>query len=1183
MQLKRLEAYGFKSFADKTEIVFHPGITAVVGPNGSGKSNITDAIRWVLGEQNARNLRAAKAEDIIFAGSSERRPLNVAEVSLVFDNSDGTLPIAYQEVVVTRRLFRSGESESYINQTRCRIKDVYQLFADTGIGHEGMSIIGQNRIDRILNSRPEERRAFFEETAGITKYKARKGEALQKMEATEKNLVRVQDIMQEIEGQLLPLAKQAERTRAFDDLSAKYRRYEVSSLRGKYGGLEAQRAEKQAERENVQQQQVALLAEIEKRGAEREQVKLQVIEQENTLQGLAKQEKHLQEQSEQLQSALSALKERCASEETAYARLQKQEDETAKELEVDQVSSAQLSDGIIKDTSAIKAMEEELAKAREQSDRTAAALAKAKEASSAARTKEDAQRSLWNARKQALAVLEKSLEWNHENRQEREGRRREWEKRIAHLQVREEKTQASLTSIRQEAERIEQDLSQVVARHRETQAKLTRERTLQQRQREQAKELTSRWKILERMQQTYEGFGASVRAVLRSEESWGIGVCGAVAELIDVPEQYVTALEVALAGSQQHVVTTDTETAKEAIAYLKRRRLGRVTFLPLTSLVVQTSKGAEHLLEMEGAIGFANHLIRVEERYRRVADFLLGRTLVADTLEHALAIAKAARWRQRIVTLEGELLHAGGSLSGGGRMHREASFLGRRSELELCRKRREALATEEAARKQQIGELTLEFSAQEKAQAALEQRRQGHSLREAELTTSLSAIGNALQQERRGFQEFSAQQAAKQQSLAKAESDHLLLQEQVQDAERRLRQCETVSGDRKQEEDALAVEADTWQRRIYSQETDHAVRVANLDQARSRLEDTQKRMEQKKQVLADVRKELTQMDSQGEKNRSAMETVTKDLERLRDQRQQLRHQQDACYTGKMRLLEQDKDMEQDIKTLSSRQREQQETVHQLDLQISRVAYEMEECAQALLSKYGLTPDAAAEQCLDLPNEEIAKQLRKLQREIEALGPVNPGAIKEYEQQQKRLEFIQQQAQDLEDAKGDLLKLIEEMDETMRQRFQAAFSQIQQYFHQCFTKLFGGGQAELKLLDADILHAGIDILVTLPRKKRQGLSALSGGERALTVIALLFAFLMYKPSPFSVLDEIDAPLDEANVVRFGAFLEELSHATQFIVVTHRKGTMEAADTMYGVTTDGTGVSKVLSVRLDDVAD
>lgn len=1182
MQLKRLEAYGFKSFADKTEIVFHPGITAIVGPNGSGKSNITDAIRWVLGEQNPRNLRASKAEDIIFSGSSDRKPLNVAEVSLVFDNTDGTLPIAYQEVIVTRRLFRSGESESYINHTRCRIKDVYQLFADTGIGHEGMSIIGQNRIDRVLNSRPEERRAFFEETAGITKYKARKGEALRKMEMTEKNLVRVRDIMQEIKDRLAPLAKHAEKTRAYEELSHTYRRYEISSLSQKYEILGEQRTVKQSEKETAREQQLSLVAKIEKKEAAREQAKVRVVNQEAFLQKIARQEQSLQERTGHVQTELAARKERHANEDIARTRLLEQQRETEQEMKTGEQFSEQLKEEITENTKKAEMLRGEITEGKARASDSVAELTKAKEVWVAAQAEESKQREHTNAQKQSLAVLEKTLEWSRENQQEKDARCEEWKKRIVTARARQEEAQRNLCDLQREKACVEKRLSELAVECRETREKLSKEQTLQQNRRAQEKGLASRRKILEHMQQTYEGFGAAARAVLHRDEKWGEGVCGAVAELIKVPGQYVTALEVALSGSQQHIVTKDTETAKAAITYLKRRHLGRVTFLPLTSLVVQIPMRADDILGLEGAIGFANSLVHIEERYRRVADFLLGRTLVVDTLDHAISIAKKRKWRQRIVTLEGELIHAGGSLSGGGRTHREASFLGRRSELELCRKELEKLEAESAVREKRMEELSLLCSTYDEEQKQLVQKRQQQSVLEAELKTSLASVGETLQQEESGFQEFLSQQEAQHQSFVKAQEGHSLLRTQVGDAEEQLRRYEKISAEKKETVDDLAEKADAFQHHVFGRETEYAVLLTKLEQDRLRSEDTQELIKQKKQVLASIQGELSRVDAAKDANSADMETLAKELEQLHDTGSRLRQQKDACYTEKMHLIESDKKLEQEIKALSMRQKEQQNAEHQVDLQLSKIEYAIEECTKVLFSQYGLTPDSAADQRLDLAPDVISRKLQELKKDIEALGPVNPAAVKEYEEQRKRLDFMQKQSQDLEDAKENLATLIGEMDHTMTQQFQRAFTKIQQYFQQCFAKLFGGGKAELKLLNADALHAGVDILVTLPHKKRQGLSALSGGERALTVIALLFAFLTYKPSPFSVLDEIDAPLDEANVVRFGSFLKELSHSTQFIVVTHRKGTMEAVDTMYGVTTDGIGVSKILSVRLDEIA-
>lgn len=1183
MQLKRLEAYGFKSFAEKTEIVFHRGITAIVGPNGSGKSNITDAIRWVLGEQNTRNLRAAKAEDIIFSGSSARKALNVAEVSLVFDNSDGTLPIAYQEVVVTRRLFRSGESESYINHARCRIKDVYQLFADTGIGHEGMSIIGQNSMDHILNSRPEERRAFFEETAGITKYKTRKGEALRKMESTEKNLVRVQDIMQEIDAQLVPLAKQAEKTRLFDKLSGEYRQCEISSLSEKYDDLTAARTEKQEKKGAVRDKQAALAASIKEKETACEKTKLQIVKKEASLQKYARQEQDLQEKVEYLQAELAVRRERQSSEDAARTRLTEQAAETKEELQATKQAAQRISESLAGQAHDMSLLQDNLKEKKEEFTLTESALRDAEDALAVALAQEEEQRAHSLTCSKELAVMKTAVEFHAQGQCEQGKKQQDQETRIADAKRKTEHLQEQLTQSEQEATQFENKLQLAITVSRERKEALFKARRQHQDLCVQLKELMSRRKLLERMQQAYEGFGMAVRSVLRNEEPWHEGICGAVAELLEVPGKYVTAIEVALAGSQQHVVIEDTETAKAAIAFLKRRRLGRVTFLPLTSLVVRQPADASSLLAKKGVLGFASNLIRIEEKYRRVAEFLLGRTLVVDTLDHALAIANDTGRRQRIVTLEGELLHPGGSISGGGRFHRDASFLGRRSELAFCCKQIEDLQDREKKVRTHLEEQEALCQTAEQSQAHLVEAQQAHLVHQAELKTALTTEQAALQEEERSYRESAEQYALLQQSFAKAQETLSLQKSRVRQAEEKLAAHAKETEEKREEAADISEDVDALKQQIFAYEKQLAVLSATCEQDTVRLQDVKRRIKQKQQVLEKIQRELARLQDGDKENQASIDKLTMQQECLREERKQLRQKKDDCYAEKMRLLEEAQSADQVLKKLASRQREHQEMEHQLDLQLSKIDYALEDCTQKLLSMYGLTPELAAAQRLQLPAAEVKTRLQELKGKIETLGPVNPEAIKEYEEQCKRLDFMQRQAQDLDAAKADLSALMQEMDDVMTKQFQSAFTKIQGYFQQSFVKLFGGGQAELKLLDdgEDILHAGIDILVTLPHKKRQGLSALSGGERALTVIALLFAFLTYKPSPFSVLDEIDAPLDEANVARFGQYLRELSHATQFIVVTHRKGTMESADTMYGVTTDGAGVSQVLSVKLDEV--
>ena len=999
MQLKRMEAYGFKSFADKISIEFDAGITAIVGPNGSGKSNITDAIRWVLGEQNVRNLRGTKAEDIIFTGSAARHALGVAEVSLFFDN-DGTLPVDFREVVVTRRLYRSGESEFYINKSRCRLKDIYNLFADTGIGHDGMSIIGQNRIDDILNSKPEERRAFFEETAGITKYRNRKRESMRRLLDTENNLVRVQDIIQEIETQLGPLKRHAEKTRIYNELHEEFQQCQLTQLARDY------------QRESLRKQETAV-------------------------------------QMREKQDASQAL------ETKVHAAMARKEELGQKAIELEQQMQQQA------------AGTEGIRQQIEAASREAAMLTERQEQGTAA------QERLLGSREALRATLTESVAEIARLAMAAQQKKREHEQ-----------AEALLQEAREEARRCEDSLARVRQQSEQAQADTRR---MQSQLAGSQQELA----LLQRMQSAYEGFGKAPRAVLRATAPWRKNIAGAVAELIDVPTDYITAIEVALGAGQQNIVTEDTTTAKEAIAFLKREHLGRVTFLPLSTLVVRRPPDIR-LTGERGAIGWASELVKIDPRYQKALDFLLSRTLVVDTLDNALALAKRHEQKLRIVTLTGELLNPGGSLSGGGRGRQDAGYLNRSAEIDAL------------------------------ASRVKQQEKQLEDLRSTE---------RRIQQEQLEWQRTAQELTRKRQEQ---ELKHAVLgQEYLRASERLERQRE----DKARDEAALT-----------ANEQEEKELLASLESSKTRLAEL-------------------------EKQQDALE------EKLYDSQQA----HDGLYKKRMELLAEGQQADKDAHAASRQVNDLQGEIHKLEITAAKIELMLTDWQDKILQEYGLTPERAAEEALDIEAADLKQRLSELSAKIRELGPVNPNALEQYEELSGRHDFMQKQANDLIEAKENLEKILLDMDEAMTKQFNEAFAKIQVYFSDIFVRLFGGGQAELQLTDREnVLNSGVDILVTLPQKKRQNLSALSGGERALTVIALLFSFLRYRPSPFSVLDEIDAPLDEANVVRFGQFLKEFSTGTQFIIVTHRKGTMESVDTMYGVTIEDAGVSRILSVKLDDIA-
>lgn len=1180
--MKRLEAYGFKSFADRIEIEFDRGVTAVVGPNGSGKSNITDAVRWVLGEQNVRSLRGTKAEDIIFTGSASRRASGVAEVSLTFLN-DGDMPVDFSEVVITRRLFRTGESEFYINKTRCRLKDIYALIADTGLGHDGLSVISQNKIDEILNSRPEERRLFFEETAGITKYRDRKRESVRKLEAAEQNLTRVADIRQEIQTQLAPLEKEAARTRQYQAWQEKLRQCRVTALyrRQEHSRLaEAAGAEKMRAGEDEERAAATAVQSLE---TKKELLAKAVLDLETLLEEKSTAKNRLHDAMEATESELRVLEERRQQSDANQRRLKEErtkllaEGKTANE-EREKLLSAE-KERQEKAQAAAEKVEEERAKAAALGHQAREQKAVLQET---LRQRDEAQRETLT-KESELKLIEHDIEAGHVEVAQKGESVAALEKSLA--ADREEL--ASLDQAAAENAKEEADLTAAQGaaekRRQEIQASLRPRQQSIRTARQYIEQAEAKVGVLTQMQAAYEGFGRAVKAVLGTKEPWRRGICGAVAELLTIPAPYLTAIEVALGAAQQNIVAEDTETARQAIAYLKRTRAGRVTFLPLDGLVFGASPEAG-AKKLPGVIGYGNKVVQVEEKYRGAIDFLLARTLLVDTMEHALRVAKAYHRRLRIVTLEGELLHPGGSITGGSLQNREAGFLNRGGEIEALKK---SLAERKAdlEKEEQLYEVaSQELASGEEMLEGYKKRLEEVRVRAAEVRVSREKLADQVEEDTLRLAAMKELAKERADSFAKAQQVRgetiralQALRQQVTERQKAVTEAEERLEDLEQD----AEDFRKWltklemQAAALAQEAGHSRQLVLL----------------KEKEIARIEAAVTENQQAAEKLESGVHEGKEEAERLR----RVLKEQEAAYAcleeayqalhgERMEKVSAAQEEEDALRSARQHLGQMQEKLHQLAMAQSKLQFATEQCVTTLREEFHLTPEEAAKEALDLSDKALQETTARLSADIEALGTVNLNAVAEYERLKERHDFMAAQAKDLEEAKENLLRIIKEMDATMTKQFKEAFARIKEHFNAIFAALFGGGRAEVRLTDETrVLEAGVEIEVQLPEKKQQNLSVLSGGERALTVIALLFAFLRVRPAPFVVLDEIDAPLDEANIMRFGRFLRDFAAHTQFVIVTHRKGTMEAADTMYGVTLEDAGVSKIISVRLDALTD
>lgn len=1188
MYLKRLEILGFKSFAEKTELEFTPGITAVVGPNGSGKSNVSDAIRWVLGEQSARALRGGSMADVIFAGSDGKRAMGFAEVSLVLDNSDGALPIDFTEVMVTRRVDRSGEGEYFINQVPCRLKDVHELFLDTGIGKENYSIIGQGRIDEILSSKPEDRRALFEEAAGISRYKTRKREAQRRLEETEQNLLRITDIIGELTNNMDALAEQAEKASLFTELDGELTRLDVGLLARQLATVVARLEEQRAAGAALAQK----VADIEQRmqtAEEAAEVARQLVaaldEELNVLSVRLTEAASRQERAEGRLALAGQQRERL---EADIARLARELEGLAAKLKQVDAELAGLHEQEAHVEKEGRLLAEELA-ALEAACRTAEQASEAAQAEVESRKDriiailqlEAEKRNGVQAAERAAEEAARRLARLTEERRRAESDAAETGERTAalaaaaaELRQQREAQLAELADLNAEREAADAELRALQARHAEL--------------REQIQAASSRLSTIEELISGFEGYQRGPRTVLQGREKgapWASDVLGAVAEVVRTEPRYEKAIEVALGGAVQHLITATDAGAKRAIEHLKRSGGGRATFLPLNTIRSHGYRPEEER-EFRGApgiLGVALDLVRFEERFRPAIASLLGRTLIAESLDAALALGRKTGQRFRVVTLDGDVLAAGGAITGGAAGGRSSGLLARERERDELTARIAALRAE----LQQVRQAHDEAGARRSALLGRIEEA-GARLRslESRLTEAESDERRLADEARRWAQllETHAQEAAAVEAeiaaaregaarlrgeLAELAAEREALEEEV----RRL----TAEG---QERDEALGE----RRRAL---TEVQVRLAGLHEQLRSLQAQRRRAEGDRQALEHERAEREQersaLSARLEETFAELEAARAEAEEAAAARAALAAERDQAQARKLAAQEQVNARERELRSLRRALSDAQHRCQQGEVEEARLEQEQEGLVARLAEQYELTAAEALPRALPEEETEFARaRIAALREQIRELGPVNLQAIEDYRTARERLDFLQAQEADLQEAKASLYRAISELDKRIEAHFYESFQEIRQAFQQVFTELFQGGKADLRLVDEnDLLETGIEIIAQPPGKKAQPLSLLSGGERAMTAIALLFALLKVRPSPFVVLDEVEAALDEANVERFGRYLRNAAQKTQFICITHQRGTMEVADALYGVTMEGTGVSRIVSVRLVDL--
>ena len=1186
MYLKRLELQGFKSFADKTILEFKPGITSVIGPNGSGKSNISDAIRWVLGEQSMKSLRGAKSEDIIFAGTQSRKSLGFAEVSIVIDNSDAKLPIEYSEVTVTRKLYRNGETGYFINKTPCRLKDILELFMDTGIGKDGYSIIGQGKIDEILSNKSEDRRHIFEEAAGIVKYRTRKQESEKKMEQTKLNLLRINDILTEIEGNIEPLKAQSEKAKQYLNLREELKNievglfvYNINTYKEKLEQIikdeEIMTSQRNTENEkltSIQSLKDSLKQELDEITTQIEQMQnigfesTNKIEKINSEIGISK---------ERIQNNI-ANKERLESEiqelKTRIGELQEEEKQR-------QEKKANLFQNKEKFEEELKQKETELAKlTKTLSDKELEIEAKKQKIETNTDKKYE-----------VLADIN-TQEANYEN----------LEKRKKTLKIELENVISELDSTRDNKQELSKKFYEIQSKRNIVSNNLQQETTEKESCMNKIKDFEeeinklnyqmnmkdARHKFLLETEKEKEGYIKSVKELLLDcdkNSQLKKGMHGVLANLISVNKEYELAIEMCLGQALQNVVTETEEDAKKLVEHLRNNNLGRASFLPISSI---RGKRIENVISngMKGVIGIASDLVKCDKKYTQIVLNLLGRTVVVEDMNIGISLAKMNNYSFRIVTLKGDVISSSGSITGGSVATKTVNILGRSREIEELEKEIKKLSKkiEEitlqkqkylesiteviekvAGLEKELQDIEIVYAAENQKMVSieeniykLEQRRD--KLKEEELSINKQK------------EESIKQKEEKEQEVEKLNSEIKSLSEEVE-------QFATVNKDNQKYIDDLNFDITNLKISVSSFIESEASIEEFVERIRQEILNNNNNIENKNNTLNQAIKENAELQTKIDNLNSEIEQIKAEVNNSSENIEKLKQ----LRTEKNELLDK---KEEEITNQFSILEGLKEQIVKMDFKKTKLEQDIEQLINTLWNEYEITPNNAGE--YKKPNNiaQAQKEVSSIREKIKDLGSINIDSIEEYKKISERYDFMCEQRLDLENTVAKLRKVISEMTQTMEQQFKEKFEIINKNFNEVFIELFGGGKAELILTDEDnVLECGIDIRVQPTGKKLQNMMLLSGGEKAFTAIALLFAILKINPAPFCILDEIEAALDDVNVYRFAEYLKKFSQASQFLVITHRKGTMEVADTVYGVTMEENGISKLLSMKLSSIGD
>ncbi|GGJ92484.1 chromosome partition protein Smc [Lentibacillus kapialis] len=1181
MYLKRLESVGFKSFAERISVDFVPGVTSVVGPNGSGKSNITDAIRWVLGEQSARSLRGSTMEDVIFQGSDTRRALNVAEVTLVLENSDKELPLDYEEVSVTRRVYRSGESEFYINKQSCRLKDIVDLFMDSGLGREAFSIISQGKVEEILSSKADERRTIFEEAAGVLKYKQRKKKSEYKLEETQENLNRVEDIIHEIEQQIEPLEAQAETAQTYLDKKEELKQYEISLLIAEIEQLHSAWQALLDELENDKTHELNRKTAIQTKEAELEEERQELRKLDEEIEQLQTDLLSTTEQLEKFEGNKQVFNERTKHFSENKEKLEAQKKETVERIEMIEYELGQENEKLASLQKSCHETKDQVNQLKEKltagSENLGEQIQELKSDYIEYLNEQAAKRNERQSIQQQIQQISSKKANQADKFEDLLKERKKLNAKKEKLKIDYVEQEKLFSSKSQTVQEMKKDLTNKREGFQEAQTKLYQGY-------QYIEKLKSKKEMLDDLKEDYQGFFHGVKAVLKARENKKLdGVRGAVIELIDVPKQYITAIETVLGPQAQHVVVNDDQAARRAINWLKKSNSGRATFLPLKSIQARfvpksmLTKAENH----PGFVGVAGDLVSSIPEFQDVINHLIGHILVAKTLKDANEIAGLVNRKHRVVSVDGDVVNPGGSMSGGAQKKSKQSLFTREKDL------------------QDVSEKLTSF--QQKANT-FEQQVDKQKQQISQLEDALASEEEAANKEQQKLQELHA-------SCKEAEMKLTTLNDNLQFYDQDKQQFEQDTSDLNTRDDKLSKELDAISDKLESTR----IKIDELSKQEETFQENQEQLKedyQKAQVtlaeqeerLKNQREKANSLQTQLSDLKEQYEVIVNDLNELLDIQDSQETEGDIeaniatakmnkeAITEKIKTMRSNRskrtrfleDKEREIKVDSKRHQEFKEKIQEKEVKTNRLDVELENRLFKLQTEYTITFEKAKQNYDKTDNiDETKTMVAQIKQSIDQLGTVNLGAIDEYDRISERYNFLSHQQNDLVEAKQTLHSVIAEMDDEMEKRFGETFGLIKNEFSDVFRQLFGGGKAELKLTDPNnLLDTGVEIVAQPPGKKLQHLGLLSGGERALTAIALLFAILRVRPVPFCVLDEVEAALDEANVIRFATFLKSFSANTQFIVITHRKGTMEESDVLYGITMQESGVSRLVSVRLEE---